>query len=291
MSPLRVSVHGCHSGQFCDHAEGLLEDFVKSYIEKGFCWIGITEHMPAEKDCHLPPEERKNGLSAEDAQLRFEKYIQEAFRLKEAYKDQIQIYVGFETEGYVGAGIWAQKLILKYRPDYVVASVHHIHGHAFDHSPEEYEKALKAIGSPENLYNTYFDRQYELFQYLSPQVVGHFDLIRIFDQKYEAHFQIPSVWKRIERNLAFMKEHHAIFDFNLRALSKGAKEPYICAPILKRVLELGIKVVPGEDSHSPGDCGRFIDQGLKVLKKMGVEGPFDPPSPFDPKFFEKIHFS
>ena len=291
MKSVKVSVHGCHSAQFCDHAEGQLEDFVKAYIEKGFSWIGTTEHMPAEKDLYLPPEERARGLSAKDVQHRFGQYIQEAFRLKEAYKDQIQIYVGFETEGYIGAGIWAQKLIRQYRPDYVVASVHHIHGHAFDHSPEEYEKALFAMGSPENLYNAYFDRQYELFRYLSPQVVGHFDLIRIFDPNYEDHFQIPSVWARIERNLAFMKEHQAIFDFNLRAFAKGAKEPYICRPILKRVLELGIKVVPGDDAHSPEDCGKFIDQGLEVLKKAGVTGPFDPPIPFPSEFFEKENLS
>lgn len=166
-----------------------------------------------------------------------------------------------------------------------MASVHHVKGFAFDHSPIEYEKALHAAGSPEALYNAYFDRQYELFHFLAPQVVGHFDLIRIFDPDYDRHFQIPSVWERIERNLAFMQQHHAILDFNLRAFAKGAKEPYISAPILKRCLELGIKVVPGEDAHKPEDCGQFIDQGLAVLKKIGIEGPFDPPGPFEPSVF------
>ncbi len=38
-------------------------------------------------------------------------------------------------------------------------------------------------------------------------------------------------------------------DFNLRSLLRGAQEPYISESIFKQALELGIAVVPGDDSH------------------------------------------
>jgi len=51
-----VSLHS-HSGQYCKHAKGNLEDVVKRAIEKGFEIYGLSEHMPRYRDCDLYPEE------------------------------------------------------------------------------------------------------------------------------------------------------------------------------------------------------------------------------------------
>lgn len=46
-----------HSGQFCKHGHGLLEDVVKEAIRKGFHVYGLSEHMPRYADSELYPEE------------------------------------------------------------------------------------------------------------------------------------------------------------------------------------------------------------------------------------------
>lgn len=46
-----------HSGQFCKHGYGLLEDVVKEAIRKGFHGYGLSEHMPRYDDSELYPEE------------------------------------------------------------------------------------------------------------------------------------------------------------------------------------------------------------------------------------------
>lgn len=46
-----------HSGQFCKHGYGLLEDVVKEAIRKGFRGYGLSEHMPRYTDSELYPEE------------------------------------------------------------------------------------------------------------------------------------------------------------------------------------------------------------------------------------------
>ncbi len=61
-----VSAHGGHSGQFCSHAVDSLEDIVRRYVELGFEWVGLTEHMPAMDDTFVPSEERQAGLDARD---------------------------------------------------------------------------------------------------------------------------------------------------------------------------------------------------------------------------------
>jgi histidinol-phosphatase (PHP family) len=49
--------HHSHSGQFCHHASGQLEEVVISAIKNGFHTIGLTEHMPRFSERDLYPEE------------------------------------------------------------------------------------------------------------------------------------------------------------------------------------------------------------------------------------------
>lgn len=264
-----VSVHGGHSGQFCHHAQDSLAAVVEAYIEKGFAWVGITEHMPPVDNEFLYPDESAAGLNTEKTRDRFGKYIETCRSLQEKYASRICLFVGFETEAYRGALKYAMELRSQYKPDYIVGSVHHVNDIPFDMSPEQYVRALKSAGGYAELYTAYFDRQYELLRRLQPEVVGHFDLIRIFDPLYAAHLTLQPVWERICRNLEFIRAHGLIMDFNLKALSKGAVEPYVSAAILKQALSMGIAMVPGDDSHGVSSVGNHIEKGIEILEAMG----------------------
>jgi len=266
----RVSIHGGHSGQFCNHAKDTLEAVVQAYVDQGFAWVGLTEHMPPTDDLYLYPEEREVGLNAETMLERFGRYMEEARRLQQHYADRIEILVGFETEDTPGAATLAEELIARYNPDYIVGSVHHIDGIPFDYSEEEYRRAVDAVGGMEALYCAYFDRQFDLIGRLKPQVVGHFDLVRLFDPIYRRHLMIPDVQKKIQRNLELIRDLDLILDFNVAAIKKGAFEPYISRPILTQALYLRIAVVPGDDSHGVETVGLHLDEGIKILKGMGA---------------------
>jgi histidinol-phosphatase (PHP family) len=49
--------HHSHSGQFCKHAVGTLEDVVKEALHQGFEIYGLTEHVPRYRTKDLYPEE------------------------------------------------------------------------------------------------------------------------------------------------------------------------------------------------------------------------------------------
>jgi histidinol-phosphatase (PHP family) len=49
--------HHSHSGQFCKHASGTLEEVVLEAIRKGFRMYGLTEHVPRYRKEDLYPEE------------------------------------------------------------------------------------------------------------------------------------------------------------------------------------------------------------------------------------------
>lgn len=51
-----ISLHS-HSGQFCQHAQGTLENVVQFAIRSGFTTYGLSEHMPRNRPSDLYLEE------------------------------------------------------------------------------------------------------------------------------------------------------------------------------------------------------------------------------------------
>lgn len=273
----KVSVHGGHSGQFCQHAQDDLESIVNAYIEQGFTWVGITEHIPPLSDSMRYPDEAEAGLSAEFLQQRFTQYFQTGRELQQKYADKIELLLAFEIETYSGATSYIKDLIVQFRPAYLVGSLHHVNDIGIDYSRSEYQQALNKSGSMTQLYCDYFDSQLDMMNEFKPAVVAHFDLIRAFDPDYLSTLSNPDVVKRIERNLDFIADNKLIMDFNLRGFDKGL-EQYPSLSILKKAITKGIAIVPGDDSHGVKSVGRNYEQGLTVLANLGVSLQWQKPA-------------
>ena len=275
---LRISVHGGHSGQFCAHAADRLEDMVKRYRDLGFRWVGITEHMPPPTNAQRYPDEVEMGLSAAFLQERFARYMATCRELQHRYRKEITLFVGCETEGWQGCLGYIRELVHRFKPDYIVGSIHHVDDICIDYTPELYQAAARAAGGTELLYCRYFDRQLEMLNALEPAVVGHFDLIRIFDNAYEKRLQTPRVQQRITRNLKRIKSLDAVLDYNTRALQKGAKEPYVSQTILDQARQMKIRVLPGDDAHGVADISRYTDHAVALLTRgKTFSRQWDPP--------------
>lgn len=277
MEALKVSVHGGHSGQFCNHAEDSLEEIVLAYISAGFSWFGVTEHMPAVTEQFVYPDEREAGLNVDVLQRRFHDYFTECVRLKQKYKAQVELLVGFEIESCTGSVAFVDHIIETYKPDYIVGSVHHVSDMMIDFSPEEYARAVHYHGGIEQLYCAYFDQQFEMIERFEPSVIGHFDLIRIFDPAYAETMALSNVVERITRNLKAIRSRDLILDFNMAGFDKPGAEPYPKQSILLTALSMDIAIVPGDDSHGVKMVGRHYDKGLERLIDAGATLNFRKP--------------
>lgn len=265
---LRVSVHGGHSGQFCHHAKDSLQAVVQAYADAGFSWAGITEHMPPLNDRYRYPDEAASEISAATLQQQFRRYFAECRRLQAVFADRITLFTAFETETYPGSAAFVRELLAETQPDYIVGSVHHVRDIGIDVNRELYAEAAAAAGGIEALYCEYFDSQYAMLEELRPAVVGHFDLIRIFDPDYLQTLQLEAVQSRVRRNLQFIADNELILDFNLRGFDKST-EQYPCMPVLEQALDAGVYIVPGDDSHGVNSVGRNYDKGVQVLAALG----------------------
>ena len=270
---MRISLHGGHSGQYCDHARDTLAEIVAAYHAAGFECVGLTEHMPPRDDSGLYPDEVALGRSAGWMEARFALYVAEARQLAREYKDRMRILVGMESEWYPGCENWVSELREYHSLDYVVGSVHHVQGVCFDFSGESYAKAKDLCGGLVPLYVAYLDAQLAMLQATRPEVVGHFDLIRIHDPHYLRTLAEPEVWERVLRNLAWIQGAGAILDVNARALLKGQSEPYVCAPIMDAAAQMGIAAAYGDDAHGVTDVGYGLERVVELLAVRGMKGP------------------
>ena len=275
--PQFVSVHGGHSGQFCDHATDALKEIIEQYIQLNFSWVGITEHTPAITTELLDPGQADLGLTPEKLLSGFASYMEECRLLQKQYNDKIRIFAAMEIETYSGYEKFVPYLMDRFQPDYIVGSVHFVDDISIDYSMKSYAKAVDKLGGIEQLYCRYFDQQFEMLSLFKPSVVGHFDLIRIFDDEYRMRLERPEISKRIYRNLEFIKEAGLIMDLNLRALAKGADEPYISRSILDRARDMDIAVVPGDDSHGISSVGNYMNQGIALLSELGFSTDWKTP--------------
>ncbi|GAA5796637.1 hypothetical protein HPULCUR_002010 [Helicostylum pulchrum] len=263
-----------HSGQFCKHGYGLLEDVVKEAIRKGFHGYGLSEHMPRYDDSELYPEEIEACCTPKTLAATYADFQIEAKRLKELYKDQISLLVGAEIE-FINKDYahHVDQLRKMFTADYVVGSLHHVNAIPIDFSPELYADALNQVNDElDQLYVRYFDEQYIMLKSVRPEVVGHFDLIRIFADQTVADqtLLLPHVWERVIRNIDYVVGYGGLFEINSRSWKKGLRDAYPQRDIIQVINEKGGKFTLSDDCHGPKDVGLFYEKLPQYLLETGV---------------------
>lgn len=179
---------------------------------------------------HFP----KSHLTPQDLSDTFSRYLKEANRVKLLYRDKITLLVGLETEYIDSSGLSELSKLLETSSsliDYIVGSVHHCDSLPIDFDQPRFDQVLSLQhGSDEGskftrLFSKYFDRQYELMDRLRPEVIGHFDLCRLYYPEMDFR-EFPEVWEKVKRNVGLGVEYGALFELNASAFRKGWKTGY-----------------------------------------------------------------
>ncbi|KAG9288372.1 hypothetical protein G9A89_021403 [Geosiphon pyriformis] len=277
------SMHS-HSGQFCTHAKGTLEEVVQEAIKKKFLVYGLSEHCPRHRLEDLYPEE--SHLKPSDLIKTFKDFVTEAKRLQTKYKSQIKLIIGFESETITLETMAAETLgLLKdHKLDYQVGSVHHVHEIPIDFDLAMTEQALvkaeeiSITSNPnsrkfyfesreEALFDAYFDAQFKMLTETKPMIVGHFDVIRKFCKDWKI---TPRVWEKIVRNVEFVVAYDGLFEVNAAGWKSGLKSAYPQRDILRLIIGNGGKLTISDDSHGPAAVALNYDKLFEYLKEFQI---------------------
>ena len=267
--PWKVSLHGGHSGEFCDHAAGTLRETLEAAVAFGYEVYGVAEHVARVESRFLYPEEVEMGWDIEKVQRDFEAYAVEVKQLAAEFEDRLEVLCAFEAD-MIPADRYAD-LMLGYRErlgfDYVVASAHYVDETLVDGHQAAFDQALEGRGGLEPLAVAYYEGLAEMVAALKPEVVGHLDVIR---KLAPGPCDTPAVQRAAAAALEVIREHDCILDCNTGGYRKSHGMPYPAGWLMRLAHDMGIPFCFGDDSHGPDQVGSGMDESRAFLLENGV---------------------
>lgn len=243
----------CHTHtSFCD-GKNTAEEMTLAAIEKGFVSLGFSGHSPMyfENDWAMTRDNLKN-------------YINEIKRVKEKYKDKIDVLCGIELDAD-----YSDVNLSEF--EYFIASVHQLHGKdkifSLDLSPEELTECVDCLygGDWYKMAEAYFNNLADFVISGDFDVVGHFDLITKFNGKTPLFDEENETYRYAAvkaLNMILDSKPDILFEVNTGAMyRKGNPKPYPAEFLMKRIKERGGLITITSDSH----CCESLDFAFEAM--------------------------
>ncbi|RAX52247.1 histidinol phosphate phosphatase [Helicobacter sp. 16-1353] len=234
----------------CKHADGECEEYIQAAIVCGIDIFGFADHAPMKFD-------ERYRMDIDEV----ESYIDEVSHLREIYKDKIDIRVGFEVDYIHKKEYLIEPKVLNSDVDYLIGSVHFLNNWGFDN--EEFLGVYKNVDI-NKIWIEYLDSIANMAQSGYFDIVGHFDLLKIFNNKPHKELQ-----KYIINALESIKDNNMVIEINTAGLRKMIKEIYPSYDILQLVHKMEIPITFSSDAHNPTQVGFMKDSALNLAKKIG----------------------
>jgi histidinol-phosphatase (PHP family) len=231
----------------CNHAEGEIEEYIEAAIKQGTKVFGFSDHAPMDFD----PAYR---MKFEEMQS-YEASVKKA---KELYKDKIEILLAYEVDYLLGH---MDNRVLEADVDYLIGSVHFLEGWGFD-NPEFIGKWQEQ--NVDEVWQKYFDTIEAMAKTKLFDVVGHLDLIKVFN--FMPSKDIRSMAKNA---LEAIKESDMVLEVNVAGYRKPVKEAYPSYGLLKEAHTMGIDITLSSDAHKPEQVGLFNKEVMGMIQKVG----------------------
>ena len=233
-----------------------MEDMIKQAIQTRLTGICFTEHL--DPDYPKTPDNLKFSLDIPS-------YHSQLMKLKDAYKEQIEIHFGMELGLQLHLGKYFHNLLEKYPFDFVIGSSHLVHG-ADPYYPEFFQGR-----SEQRAYMEYFESILEnLSVFGEMDAYGHLDYIVRYgpnQNKFYSYGRYQDILDEILRKL--IKKNIGL-EVNTGGYHYRLGEPNPCTAIIRRYKALGGEIITiGADAHTPDKVGYAFDRVAQVLKECG----------------------
>ncbi|MBD5150966.1 MAG: histidinol-phosphatase [Oscillibacter sp.] len=237
------------------------EEMVLGAIRSGCRSLGFSEHSP------LSQEADSDGWSMEADQEPV--YRSEILRLREAYQDRLEIFLGLELD--------ADTPVPELPYDYLIGSVHGIwrdgRYHSIDAGEEEFVKNVREHfgGDCYAFAAACFERAAEFLPRCGCQIVGHFDLVTKFNEGGKLFDENdPRYVNAALEALETVMKQDIIFEINTGAISRGYRTvPYPAPFLLKAIQKKGGRICITSDTHSASTITYAFPEAAALAESCG----------------------
>ncbi|MBR6153157.1 MAG: histidinol-phosphatase [Treponema sp.] len=254
---------------FCD-GKNTPEEMVQEALARGFTTIGFSSHSmyPFSSDWHISC---RDHLS----------YANEIKRLQEAYKDKIEIMLGYEADFVEGVccpipSQYPDEL----KPEYLIGAVHYVpwsKGYFgvdtfFDKAREQIKRVFN--GDVKKAVQEYFACEREMLKAGDFQILAHCDLVKIQNSPKAPYplFNEEESWYRdcIKETADAIAKSGVCVEINTGAMARGKLDsPYPSPELLEMLHEKNVPVTLSSDAHSTEHLDFAFDKAILLAKKAG----------------------
>ncbi len=233
----------------CGHAVGTDRAYVESAIARGLKTLGFSDHVPMpfadghESNYRVPIRQLDN-------------YVQSVLSLREEYRNEIEIQLGFEAEYYPDRFEAMLDLLRPYPVDYLLLAQHFV-----DSSERIYNTNPQ---SNQDAFRLYTDRCLEAMATGRFTYLAHPDLFYFIGD--------PNVYRReVTRLCEGAKAMRVPLELNMLGLREHRNYP--SSRFWKIAGPLGCTVVLGCDAHAPEDVAdpENLREAEAFAKRFGVQ--------------------
>jgi histidinol-phosphatase (PHP family) len=242
---MKVDLHN-HT-PLCNHAQGAMQEYIEAALACNTEIFGFSDHAPMDFDPHYRMD--FNQMAQYEADIH---------AMQKRYKGKITILAGYEVdflEGHI------DQRVLRADVDYLIGSVHFIDKWGFD-NPEfigRYDEE-----DIDTIWIKYFNAVEAMAQTGYFQIVGHFDLIKVF--KFMPTKKISTL---AHKALVAIQKANMALELNVAGYRKPIKEAYPSRELLQEAFALGIPITFGSDAHQPQQVGLYTQEITTLAKEVG----------------------
>ena len=240
-----------------------LQDMLKTALAKGVAFYGVSEHF--DYDAYL----FRGDPVGTDA----EEYFHGARHLQEDFEGCMNVFIGGEFGYSQDARVqkFYQDLQEKYRPDFVVNSVHALDGNDYYHQKPFYqtdETGKEILRDKKEVYKEYLRLiRRSLDAPYSYDIVGHIGYLTRYAPYEDKRMTYADYKAEIDDILQTVIAKDKILELNT---SKGKGEFLPSKELLSRYFALGGRRVSyGSDAHSAEGVIKGREEAVALLKEIG----------------------
>ncbi|WP_096026205.1 histidinol-phosphatase [Campylobacter lanienae] len=231
----------------CNHATGTPIDYARAAFNQGCKYYGFSDHAPMDFD-------QKYRMSFKD----MDDYKESIEILKAEFKGKMEILFGYEVDYLPG---FIDERVMGAKVDYLIGSVHFLNGWGFDNPEFIGEYKNRDI---DQIYIDYFNAIKDMARYGKFDIVGHIDLIKVFNYKPKKDIRIIA-----SDALKEIKKSGMSIELNSAGLRKPVGEIYPGDEILEMMSQMGIDITLSSDAHCVEHVGLNMDKTIEKAKKFG----------------------
>ena len=244
--------------EFSGDSEAPVRAMLDAALERGMEAVSITDHIDEDY-----PEDSETGTNPFLFDL--DQYFQVLREIKKEYADRLDLRIGVELGLQPHLGERYRKLIETYPFDFVIGSLHVIHG------MDPYDGVIFEGRSDADVYREAFQATAEnLDQVKDFDVLGHLDYVVRYGRHQAREYSYRAFSDEIDEILKKVIHMGKGIEMNMGGFKYGLG---FCNPhpdVIRRYRELGGEIITvGADAHRPEHVAFDFEKAGDILRACG----------------------